>query len=303
VRYRRGCEQGGEIDGCAGALLLDQESGLFFGGRLQTGFVLASQFGQGAQVLDDGGLEMLFEEWQKRRANPGARFGGVPIGGVFAPRLFAGPEVGTEIGTPGVQEWADNRAGSGVNAGETGESGSSKKVSQDGFGLIVGGVSDGDRREVFFLGQLREKLVARPTGGVFQIGFLAFGFGGDVIAADMELQAVASGKFGDEVFVGVGGFAAKLVIEVEDSEDDSQFFAQLDQQQEQRDGVRTTRNGDADASAGTKRPQVGNAAAEGSEQAVEESRLLEAGRGGFGISFFHASKPMVSKPLVRERES
>jgi hypothetical protein len=134
-----------------------------------------------------------------------------------------------------------------MNATEAGEAGAAENMGEDGFGLIVGGVRDGDFVELVFGGEAFEERVAGAAGGVFEIGTLAFGFGGDVFAGNEEGERVAFSEVCDETFVRVRGTAAKLVIEMDGGEDDAELFTELEEQREKSDGIGATGNGYTDA--------------------------------------------------------
>jgi hypothetical protein len=61
---------------------------------------------------------------------------------------------------------------------------------------------------------------------------------------------VFSGEVGDEFFVGVRGFAAQLVIEVDYGGNEANLFAEFEEQEKQRDGIRAAGNCYAEAQAG-----------------------------------------------------
>jgi hypothetical protein len=163
-------------------------------------------------MFDDGGLELGCEEREEFFAEAGAEARGVLIGGVLAPGLFFGAEVGAEVGPTDVKQRADDGFGLGMDAAEAGEAGAAEDVGEDGFGLVVGGVGYGDAIDFFCGDEAGEKVVAGAAGGVFEIGFFAFGLGGDVEAFEMKVEMMLGGELGDEFFVGVGGAAAELVI-------------------------------------------------------------------------------------------
>jgi hypothetical protein len=76
----------------------------------------------------------------------------------------------------------------------------------------------------------------------------------------MEHELVLARKVRDEGFIFVGLDAAEFVIEMYDGEDDTQLRAKLQQKPKQRNGIRTSRDRDADSVAGLqqfKRPDVG----------------------------------------------
>jgi len=202
-------------------------------------------------VSDDGGLKLFFQERQEPEANASTGAFGVAIGGVFAPGLAAGTEISAKIGAADFEERAKDSAGFGVNAAKAGEAGAAEDVSEDGFGLVVGGVGHGNFVEKAFGDETVEEGIAGTARGVFKIGALAFGFSGDVFAGHEELQAVFGGEPGDEFLVGFGGAAPQFVIEMNDGKNDGKFFAQFDEEMEEGDRIGAAGNGNADARART----------------------------------------------------
>ena len=81
---------------------------------------------------------------------------------------------------------------------------------------------------------------------------IGFGFGGYVAAGEMKFELVRAGEVGDECFVVVRFGAAKLVVEVDDRQDDPEFVANLEEQAQESDRVGASRDSDGDAIA---RPQ------------------------------------------------
>jgi hypothetical protein len=221
-----------------------------FRGTFQPGVVFPGEIGELAKVRDDGRLKLFFEERHELQADAGARAFGVAVGGVLAPGLAAETEIVAKIGAAEFEERAENGAGFGMDAAEAGESSAAEDVSENGFGLVVGSVGDGDFVELAFGDEALKEGVAGAAGGVFEVGALAFGFGGDVFADDEELQGVLGGEIGDEFFVGVGSAPAQFVIEVDDGENEAKFFAQFEEEMEESDGIGAAGNGDPDALAG-----------------------------------------------------
>ena len=164
--------------------------------------------------------------------------------------MFSRAEIGAEFGATKFQKRAEDVSDFGVNAAEAGESGTAKNVGKNGFGLVVGGVSDGDAIEVFFGREAFEERVASAAGGVFEIGVLLFGFGEDVFARDEEGKVVAFCERGDKFFIGVRSFAAEFVIEVDDGKNDAEFFVEFEEKKKERDGVSSSGDGDADTLSG-----------------------------------------------------
>ena len=80
--------------------------------------------------------------------------------------------------------------------------------------------------------------------------FVGCGVSAHVCATREERKIMFAREFGDEALVGVGLFAAQLVIEVCDDEDDAEFGTQFDQNAQQRDGISSAGNGHSYAVAG-----------------------------------------------------
>ncbi len=66
----------------------------------------------------------------------------------------------------------------------------------------------------------------------------------------MQFETVRVAKFFDEALIGIGFFAAQLVIYMGDREHDAEFVPQLKQQEQKCHRVGTPGNGDGDAVSG-----------------------------------------------------
>src|SRR5882724_12767775 len=111
-----------------------------------------------------------------------------------------------------------------MDSAEAGESGAAQDVGEDSFGLVIGGVGYGEPGQFFFFDESSEKGVARPASGILEVCLFAFGFGGNVLPADVKWKIVFGGEFGYEFFICFGALAAELVVEVDDVEDDAEFL-------------------------------------------------------------------------------
>ena len=120
-----------------------------------------------------------------------------------------------------------------MNAAEAGQACAAQNVSEHGFGLIVGGVGDGDFRDVIGGNEPIEKGVTGAARGVFEVGLVALCVRCDVRATAVKWQVVLRGECGDEFFVGVGSAATQLMIEMGDADDDAELRAQFQQQMQQ----------------------------------------------------------------------
>ena len=217
---------------------------------IQPGVILSSEVGELAEMINDGGLELLLENRHELQAYASTCAFGVAIRGVLTPSLPARAKVGAQIGAAQSEQRAKNGAGFWVNAAQSGQASAAENVSQDSFGLVIGGVGNSDFVEPTLRDQAVEASVARATGCFFEVGTFALGLGGDVFAGNKKCQIVTSGERGDKFFICVRGPAAQLVIEMSDRQNHSEFFAEFEEQQEKRNRVCATRNRDADALAG-----------------------------------------------------
>ena len=104
-----------------------------------------------------------------------------------------------------------------MDASESGESGAAKDVGEDGFGLVVSGVSDGNSGAMAGINQRLEEIIASTTASVFEVGAFHFGFTSYMSGSRVKFQSMFGGEIGDEFFVGVRGAAAEFVIEVNDA--------------------------------------------------------------------------------------
>ena len=111
-----------------------------------------------------------------------------------------------------MQERSEDAAtGDGVDRGDGAEAfepGSAEKLHQDGFGLVVEGVSGEDSIGVAPRDERSKGFIAQVAGSFFEGLFVGGGVGGGIDARDVEgnLQEVAEGL--DESLVRVGFFSS-----------------------------------------------------------------------------------------------
>jgi hypothetical protein len=206
-------------------------------GAFEPGILLAGKIGKLREMLDNGGLKSPFEKRQEFRADAGTQAAGIAVGRVFAPSVAAKAEVRAQLVAAEFEQGAKDQPGFGVNAGEPGKAGAPKNVGENGFGLVVGSVGDGDVVEMSAPGEAFEEGVAAAAGGVFKIGVLALGLPPDVFVRDEKRKIMAGGQRGHKFFVGVGGAAAQFVIEVGDGKDDAERLAEFEEKEEQSHGI------------------------------------------------------------------
>jgi hypothetical protein len=126
--------------------------------------------------------------------------------------------------------------------------------------------------------------VAEVAGGLFQGLAGALDVGGDVDADAVEGDFDSGAEVADEGGVGVGFFAAEIVVDVDGGEDGSEGFFRLAvggvEGEQESDGVRTAGDGGAEAVAGAE-----VFAGEGKHR-YEFTWVIEAGEEG-GSCFAH----------------
>src|SRR6516162_1864245 len=183
-------------------------------------------------MLDHGGLKNFFEQRQKLEANSRAHATGVAVGRVFAPSLTAKAEVRAQFVAAECEQGAKDDAGFRVNSGEPGETGAAKNVREDGFGLVIGSVGNGNFVEMSVAGEAFKERVAGAPRGVFEVGVLAPGLGGHVLVRKEKWKIVAGSEGSDESLVGVGGSATQFVIEVGDGKDEAEWLAEFEKKKE-----------------------------------------------------------------------
>ena len=91
-------------------------------------------------------------------------------------------------------------------------------MEEDGLGLIVGSVGDGNSEGALLLGDAGEEVVSGFTGFFFQGAAMTTGTGLDIFLGRGEGEAQGFGLGPYEVCVGIGGGASEAMVEVGDVE-------------------------------------------------------------------------------------
>ena len=117
-----------------------------------------------------------------------------------------------------------------MNAAQACEARAADYVRENGFGLIVRSVRNGDARGAAFGDDAVEKSVAQLARHVFEVAALAGGFGSNVFARCDEFESVRLGEVCDEFGVTIGFRAAQRVIEVRYHERDSEIITQTQEE-------------------------------------------------------------------------
>ena len=106
----------------------------------------------------------------------------------------------------------------GEHTSKTTEAGPSYQVHQDGLGLVVGGMGDGDTGGVLLVGDACQEAVARITGLLFERATVPLGTGLYIFLGGGKGKAETLGLRGNEIDVGVRGIGTQAVVEVGDVE-------------------------------------------------------------------------------------
>jgi hypothetical protein len=124
-------------------------------------------------------------------------------------------------------------------------------VEEDGLGLIVQGVAEGDGRSTEGGGLFAEEAVAETAGGIFNGEVIFAGIRADV-AARVHERKVQRRRDRADVAEVCGGFGsrAELVVEVGDTQFYAEFRTEAGEQDEERGGVGAARDSDDDFLAG-----------------------------------------------------
>jgi hypothetical protein len=105
-------------------------------------------------------------------------------------------------------------------------------------------VAESDGVEVVLLDGALKEMAAEIASLLFDLG------GGRGGVFDRDWQAECGGEGADEGFIGIGGGAAEVVVDVEDVEVTGEVAAELMEEVEENDGIGARGDGDADGLGG-----------------------------------------------------
>src|SRR2546430_2277685 len=114
-----------------------------------------------------------------------------------------------------------------------------EEMRNHGLRLIVGCVRHRDSFAYSGFRQRTKIVIARAPRGVLEIGPLLFRLLGYIDRNVVKLQPMLRGESCNELLVRVGSVAAQLVIKVHHAQHDPQFLAQLEEKQQQSNGICT----------------------------------------------------------------
>jgi hypothetical protein len=129
----------------------------------------------------------------------------------------------SEIAFSEVEEWAENlervasecEVGDGAHGGEAPRTGAAEKAEEEGFGLVVGVVGEGNVGCAAFEGGLAEETETFTAAGGFEGFAVECCAVGDIDRAGDERDAAWGAKGAEGVLIGVAfGNGAEAVIEV-----------------------------------------------------------------------------------------
>jgi hypothetical protein len=234
-----GAESGG---GEAGGRVLE------FGLGVEEIVFIAEDFGGLPKGLADFATEEFFDGGDDLVAEAIARVAEVEVGGISAEEDVLVMEESEELSFPEIEKWASDLEGETIerafreapDAGESGGAGATEEMEEDGFGLVVGVMSEEESGAISGVSDFGEELVAGVASGGFDGLSGLGGEGGDVLAAGDAGEAEIFGEIGDELGI-VVAVRSQGVIEVTDRE---VLVAGFEEEMEESDGIGTT--GDAD---------------------------------------------------------
>src|SRR5947208_12632916 len=134
-----------------------------------------------------------------------------------------------------------------MNPAKPGEPCTAEEMCEHSFRLIVGCVRHGDLLAHSRFRQRTKIVVSRPPRGVLEVGPLLFRLLGYLDGSGVKLQPMFRGESRNKVLIRIGSFATQFVIEVNYAEHDTQLRSQLQQQEQQSDGIRAAGNRHAHA--------------------------------------------------------
>src|SRR5271156_7006932 len=152
-------------------------------------------------MRSDSRRKIAFKNGKKLFANSRAKPARITVRRVFTPDLIFRAEIVAQILAGDSEQRADNGTSGRINAGQTSGSRSANQMSQNGFGLILGGVCYGDARRLSGGADAVEECISQASRSVFEIPTMTGGFGGNVLAGSHNLEAAITGQICYELCV------------------------------------------------------------------------------------------------------
>ena len=179
----------------------------------------------------------------------------IRVRGILPPSLAALVEVIAQFSAANLEKRSYNcastrRINNRIDAGQAGGSGSSDDMRQNGFCLIVGGMSNGNALR-FSVGENPiEKCVPQTSRRLFQIPTVLRRCRPHIFARAHKFQPACPRQFFNEAGVAIRFVAAQHVIEMDHDERDSEFVAKRFEQTQQRYRIGAAGDGNANAVTG-----------------------------------------------------
>src|SRR6266567_4109804 len=209
---------------------------------LQIGLVFAGKLRQRDEMFDDGRLKPLLEQREEFPSDSCAHLTRVAVGGIFTPDLLPSTQKTPKLIPPNFQQRTNNGTGDRVNSAKPCETRPAQEMREHGLCLVVGRVRHRNSPANSRFRQRAEIIVPRASRRVLDVGALLFCFLRNFNGSRVKLQPMLRGQFRDKPFIRIGSFGTQFMIEVHHAEHNAQFLPQLQQQQQQRHGIRSARN-------------------------------------------------------------
>src|SRR5271154_6773389 len=149
----------------------------------------------------DSRREIAFQNGKKLLANARAKPARIAVRRVFTPDLVFRAEIVAQILAGDSEQRANNGASGRINARQTRGARSANQMSQNGFGLVLGGVCYGDARRLSGGADAFEECITQASRSVFEIPSMTGGFGGNVLAGSHNLETTITSQICYELCV------------------------------------------------------------------------------------------------------
>jgi hypothetical protein len=152
---------------------------------------------------DDGRLHVAFEHRQNLMPEFRAQSPGILIRGIFAPRLTAARQLRAQFVAADVKQWAHDAAFDRIDRSKSRGTCATHDSRQHRFSLIVGGMRDGDVRNMACVHDRREKGVAQSPRRIFKVPAVIARRSGHIVALSKKLEVKLSRERCDKTLVAV----------------------------------------------------------------------------------------------------
>ena len=225
----QGCDFNAHPPLLTAKILIDQRLQIFG----PKGFFIPSNLRAVRQDLHNGRVE-FGEERQKLMSNAISREPKILVARILSPGLPTSPKPIQDLLPARSEQRADQPVLDGrIDRCQTTASRPSQEPVQNGLGLVIHSVSDGDPVGRTGFKEGVEIFIAEPSAGFLKICLGVAGLGADICGGSMNGQPQMCGEVPNEPFILVRLLAAEAVIEVDDGERTAQRGGKLLQNQQQ----------------------------------------------------------------------